>query len=51
MIFVTKLGFSYFNKYYTEFFYDENVVFVNDKKYAILRFEKIRIIITMVITH
>lgn len=38
--FCNKLGFSYFNKYYTEFFYDENVVFVNDKKYAILRFEK-----------
>ena len=38
--FCNKLGFSYFNKYYPEFFYDENVVFVNDKKYAILRFEK-----------
>lgn len=38
--FCNKLGFSYFNKYCTEFFYDENVVFVNEKKHTILRFEK-----------
>lgn len=38
--FCNKLGFSYFNKYYPQFLHDENVVFVNDKKHAILRFEK-----------
>lgn len=38
--FCNKLGFSYFNKYYPKFFHDENVVFVNEKKHTILKFEK-----------
>lgn len=38
--FCNKLGFAYFTKYYPKFFHDENVVFVNDKKHTILKFEK-----------
>ena len=38
--FCNKLGFTYFTKYYSKFFHDENVVFVNEKKHTILKFEK-----------
>lgn len=38
--FCNKLGFTYFTKYYPKFFHDENVVFVNEKKHTILKFEK-----------
>lgn len=38
--FCNKLGFTYFTKYYPKFFHNENVVFVNDKKHIVLRFEK-----------
>lgn len=38
--FCDKLGFEYFDKYYTRPFNDEYVIFINNKKNAIFSFEK-----------